>query len=137
MGFMPGPVPVLKDTTPQLDPGTVVRITEIVNPVMKDTLKLLPGMEGVVWYHNDVFRIDEDKGADPNQKGPAGEDLFYFELPGSKIRIGPIGKMPEKHLVVAWIVGGNLYQVTGLRPLFNGFLKWLIVRSGEVPRFRG
>lgn len=121
----------------QIEAGTVVKISEVCNEQVSKVLKLQAGMEGVVWYHNDVFRIDEDTGADPGQKGPQGEDLFYFEMPGSKIRVGPIGKMPDDHKVVAWIVGGKLWQVTGTRPLFNGFLRWSVVRTGERPNFRG
>lgn len=115
-----------------LDVGTVVKITEILKPVIHSTVKLREGMEGIVTYHNAVFRIDE--GEESDQTGPNGEPMFFFVMPGSNIRIGPVVKMPDDHKVIAWIVGGKLWNVTNVNILFNNSLKWYIKRSGEILR---
>ena len=121
-----------------LEPGTVVKITQINKQHLRDAVHLQEGMEGVVTYHNYVFRIDPNTSP-LSQEGPVAKDdeMFMFEMPGSKLRVGPIGRMPEDHKVVAWIVGGKLWNVTNVTMLFSGDLRWFIVRTGEILRLQG
>lgn len=119
--------------SPSLDPGTVVKIVDILKPAIFKDVKLRPGFEGVVTFHNQVFQMD---GEEPDQVGPNNEPMHYFQMPGSKIRIGPVCKMPDDHKVIAWIVGGKMWNVTNLNILFNGSVKWYVVRSGEIIRLQ-
>lgn len=118
-----------------LDVGTVVKITQIDKEVIDKVLHLKVGMEGVVTFHNAVFRIDD--GEESDQTGPNGEPMFFFVMPGSNIRIGPVVKMPDDHKVIAWIVAGKLWNVTNVNVLFNGSVRWYVKRSGEVIRLTG
>jgi hypothetical protein len=121
--------------TPSLDVGTVVKISQIKKEVLSKTLRLQEGMEGVVWLHNDVFKIDEESESD--QQGPEGQKMYDFVMPGSKIRVGPIMAMPDDHKVVVWVVRGIMWNVTNVHVLFNGSMRWGVVRSGEILRLRG
>lgn len=123
---------------PSLEVGTVVKITQLKGKHLHDALHLQEGMEGVVAYHNYVFRIDENTPA-LEQEGPVSKDeeMFMFEMPGSKLRVGPIARMPDNHKVVAWIVGGKLWNVTNVTMLFTGEIRWFIVRTGEILRLQG
>lgn len=123
---------------PSLEPGTVIKITDILQGHLVDSLHLKVGMEGVVTFHNYVFRIDPNTSA-LDQAGPVKkeEEMFMFEMPGSRLRVGPIARMPDDHKVVAWIVGGKLWNVTNVTMLFNGGLRWFVVRTGEVLRLQG
>ena len=114
-----------------LDVGTVVKIVDVLKPAIFKDVKLFPGLEGVVMIHNDIFKMD---GEEPDQVGPNGEPMHYFQMPGSKIRIGPVCKMPDDHKVITWIVAGKMWNVTNLNVLFNGSLKWYVIRTGEIPR---
>jgi hypothetical protein len=58
-------------------------------------------------------------------------------MPGSRLRVGPIGRMPEGTKVVAWIVKGQLWNVTSLYTLFKGDLRWWVLRTGEILRLQG
>ena len=121
-----------------LEAGTVVKISQIIGKHISDALHLKEGMEGVVAYHNHVFRIDENTGAIDQPGAEKGDaEMFMFEMPGSKLRVGPIAKMPDNHKVVAWIVGGKLWNVTNVSFLFNGSLRWWVVRTGEILRLEG
>jgi hypothetical protein len=118
-----------------LEVGTVVKITQILKPVIHEVLKLSEGMEGIVQYHNRIFEIDE--GSLSEQKGPDNQDMFDFVMPGSNIRVGPICKMPDDHKVVCWVVKNQLWNVTNLNILFNNSFKWYIKRTGEVLNLSG
>lgn len=113
-----------------LDVGTVVKITQIDKPVINEVLKLQEGMEGIVTLHNAIFKIED--GEESDQRGPNGEAMFFFVMPGSRMRVGPVVKMPDDHKVVAWIVAGKLWNVTNVNILFNGSLRWFVKRSGEI-----
>lgn len=119
-----------KSGLPSLNVGDVVKITGIVKKAVADIVHLFDGIEGVVWYHNDVFKLDD--GTESDQTGPEGEKMYDFVMPGSGFRIGPIMKMPDNHKVIVWIVRGAMYNVTNVTFLFNGSVKWYIKRSGEV-----
>lgn len=123
---------------PSLETGTVVKITQLKADYLKNALHLQEGMEGIVWPHNDVFRIDPNTSP-LEQEGPVSKDeeMFMFEMPGSRLRVGPIARMPEDHKVVAWIVGGKLWNVTNVTMLFSGDIRWYIVRTGEMLRLQG
>ena len=122
----------------RLEKGTVVKITEILKPHLIDAVHLHEGMEGVVWPHNDVFQIDPQTPA-LDQTGPVtkDEEMFMFEMNGSKLRVGPIGRMPDDHMVLVWVVAGKLWNVTSVYILFQGGLKWFVVRTGEILRLQG
>lgn len=118
-----------------LEPGTVVKISQILNHHYVDALHLKEGMEGIVTFHNHVFKIDETTGAIDQPGAEKGDaDMFMFEMPGSRLRVGPIAKMPDDHKVVAWIVGGKLWNVTNVTFLFDGGIRWWVVRTGEILR---
>jgi len=120
---------------PSLEPGTVVKITDILASYLIDAVHLKVGMEGVVTFHNYVFRLDE--GTSPlEQKGTVAkeDEMYMYEMPGSRLRVGPIARMPDDHLVIAWVVAGKLWNVTNITMLFNGDLRWYIVRTGEILR---
>ena len=120
---------------PSLDPGTVVKITQVVEKHLHDALHLWEGMEGIVTFHNYVFRIDEStKPLEQEGTVEKSDDMFMFEMPGSRLRVGPIARMPDDHKVVAWIVAGKLWNVTNVTMLFTGGLRWYIIRTGEVLR---
>lgn len=117
-----------------LDVGTVIRISQIVGRHVHDSLHLREGMEGIVTYHNHVFKFDDDSLLDQPGKEKGDADMYTFEMPGSKLRVGPVAKMPEDHKVVAWVVNGKLWNVTNVSWLFNGAIRWWIVRTGEILR---
>ena len=123
---------------PSLEIGTVVKISDITKHHIVDALHLRVGMEGIVTYHNQIFQIDPNTPA-LDQEGPTTkeEQFFTFEMPGSKLRIGPIGRMPDDHKVIAWVVGGKLWTVTNVDMLFSDALRWWVVRTGEVLRLQG
>ena len=128
----------MRNELPSLDVGTVIKISQIVAPHMVEAIRLQEGMEGVVTYHNYVFQVDPDTKALEQQGTTAKEDeMFMFEMPGSKLRVGPIARMPDDHKVVAWIVGGKLWNVTNVTMLFSGHLRWWVVRTGEILRLHG
>lgn len=121
-----------------LEPGTVVKITQIVQPHFRESLRLQEGMEGVVTFHNYVFRIDPNTPAlEQEGKVEKEDEMFMFEMPGSRLRVGPIARMPDDHKVVAWVVGGKLWNVTNVTMLFGGGLRWFVVRTGEILRLQG
>jgi len=120
----------MADDLQSLEVGTVVKISQIVGDHIHEAVRLREGMEGIVWWYDDVFKLDEETPS----VGEGSEQFYTFELPGSRLRIGPVGKMPPGHKCVVWIVANKIYNVTSVHTLFTGHLRWWVVRTGEVLR---